>query len=213
MAPEVYKGEDYGFSVDIYSLGLVLYGVLNHGRVPFLPRYPEAISLSDREAALLKRISGEPIPALENVDPMLAKIVFKACAYEREKRYKSPAEMRFALEDYTRRMVIGFEPARSSWPREMCSYAEAMKPIKAIKPIKSAPTDPPAEPECKELSFADEEPNRIVRSLVIKAKRARAYGLRIANEIPKHDGLKLLAVIYGLFALILAVSGFMIAAR
>lgn len=36
MAPEVYKGEEYGPSVDIYSLGIVLYRYLNNNRTPFL---------------------------------------------------------------------------------------------------------------------------------------------------------------------------------
>ena len=37
MAPEVYKGEKYGATCDIYSLGLVMYRLLNGGRLPFLP--------------------------------------------------------------------------------------------------------------------------------------------------------------------------------
>lgn len=41
MAPEVYRGAEYGFGVDIYSLGIVLYRLLNKNRVPFLPPAPE----------------------------------------------------------------------------------------------------------------------------------------------------------------------------
>ena len=37
MAPEVYKGEWYGEKADIYSLGLVLYRLLNNSRIPFMP--------------------------------------------------------------------------------------------------------------------------------------------------------------------------------
>lgn len=37
MAPEVYKGERYGEKADIYSLGLVLYRLLNNSRMPFMP--------------------------------------------------------------------------------------------------------------------------------------------------------------------------------
>ena len=37
MAPEVYRGNDYGFNVDLYSMGLVLYRLLNKNRLPFLP--------------------------------------------------------------------------------------------------------------------------------------------------------------------------------
>ena len=36
MAPEIYKGEKYDSSIDIYSLGIVLYELLNQNRLPFL---------------------------------------------------------------------------------------------------------------------------------------------------------------------------------
>ena len=37
MAPEVYRGDAYNATVDIYSLGIVLYRLLNDNRAPFLP--------------------------------------------------------------------------------------------------------------------------------------------------------------------------------
>ena len=36
MAPEVYHGQKYGAEADIYSLGMVLYRLLNKGRDPFV---------------------------------------------------------------------------------------------------------------------------------------------------------------------------------
>ena len=41
MAPEVYWGKPYNASVDMYSLGLVMYWMLNERRGPFLPLPPE----------------------------------------------------------------------------------------------------------------------------------------------------------------------------
>ena len=41
MAPEIVRMEPYGHLVDIYALGLTLYEILNNGRMPFLPPYPE----------------------------------------------------------------------------------------------------------------------------------------------------------------------------
>ena len=44
MAPEVYYGKRYDNRVDIYSLGVVLYSLLNYGRPPFYPPYPAQVT-------------------------------------------------------------------------------------------------------------------------------------------------------------------------
>ena len=98
MAPEIYRGDAYGSSVDVYSLGIVLYRLLNDNRTPFLPEYPAPISHSDREKALAKRISGAQLPRPKNADGRLAEIVMKACAYDPKERYSSPMQMRDELE-------------------------------------------------------------------------------------------------------------------
>lgn len=98
MAPEVYKGEAYGSSVDIYSLGIVMYRLLNGNRTPFLPNAPAYISQADRDNALLKRMGGAPLPKPIYAEGRLAEIVLKACAYEPKDRYSSPMMMRQELE-------------------------------------------------------------------------------------------------------------------
>ncbi|MGN0202922.1 MAG: serine/threonine protein kinase [Coprococcus sp.] len=99
MAPEVYRGLPYSFSVDIYSLGIVLYRYLNHGRLPFLPKWPEAIRFSDRETALERRIGGvEVMPEPDNGSQALKAAVLKACAYDPKDRFATPTEFRQALE-------------------------------------------------------------------------------------------------------------------
>ncbi len=105
MAPEVYKGDEYGPSVDIYSLGIVLYRYLNNNRAPFLPEFPAVITHSDRSNAIERRIKGETIPAPANADSELAAIVLKACAYDPKERYASAAEMRAALEAVLARLA------------------------------------------------------------------------------------------------------------
>lgn len=98
MAPEVYKGEKYGSSVDIYSLGIVLYRLLNYNRAPFLPAFPDPITYSDRETSVTRRISGEPIPMPAQAQNRLGEIILKACEYKPENRYRSPEELRLELE-------------------------------------------------------------------------------------------------------------------
>ena len=41
MAPEVYLGKNYNEQIDIYSLGIVLYRLMNNNRLPFYPPFPE----------------------------------------------------------------------------------------------------------------------------------------------------------------------------
>ena len=98
MAPEVFRGEKYTSNVDIYSLGLVLYQLLNANRMPLYPPYPQPITLSTRERAQAQRLSGAALPAPANADGRLAEIVLKACAPNPADRYDSPTVMRQALE-------------------------------------------------------------------------------------------------------------------
>ncbi|MCL1917127.1 MAG: protein kinase [Peptococcaceae bacterium] len=98
MAPEVFRGEPYGSNIDTYSLGIVMYRLLNQNRAPFLPNFPQLIMPNDRDDALQKRLRGAPIPTLKNITPELNRIVRKACAFDRHKRFASPTKMREALE-------------------------------------------------------------------------------------------------------------------
>jgi len=99
MAPEIHSGDHYASCVDIYSLGLVMYRLLNKNRMPFLPAYPEKIEPGDEEIAITKRIKGEKMPPPVDADKELAKIILKACAHKAIDRYQKPAEMRADLED------------------------------------------------------------------------------------------------------------------
>ena len=97
MAPEVYKSEEYGSSVDIYSLGLVLYTLLNNNRMAFLPPYPQQITFKDNETALARRLSGEQLILPCNATPSLGAAIVKACAYNQSQRYRNAAEFKNAL--------------------------------------------------------------------------------------------------------------------
>lgn len=98
MAPEVYFSQPYDNTADIYSLGIVLYRMLNNMRIPFLPLEAKEISAGDRENAFTRRINGENLPRPAYGDEALKSIVLKACAYNRNDRYQKPEEMRGHLE-------------------------------------------------------------------------------------------------------------------
>lgn len=98
MAPEIYNVSPYGSTVDIYSIGLVMYKLLNKNRAPFYPEHPAQITNSDKEKALMRRMRGEMLPPPVCADKELASIVMKACAYNPYERYQTPALMRQDLE-------------------------------------------------------------------------------------------------------------------
>jgi serine/threonine protein kinase len=98
MAPEVYRGEIYDATVDLYSLGILMYKLLNHGRMPFLPAYPGPIRFHDNEDALARRMAGEPFPAPDQAGVELGKVCLKACAFNAGDRYTSAVEMKQDLE-------------------------------------------------------------------------------------------------------------------
>ena len=99
MAPEVYQGKAYNHRVDIYSLGLVLYRLLNNNREPFLPPYPQKIRYQDQEQAMIRRMRGDRLPPPGEERGKLAEIVLKACSFDPKDRYADPKEMREELEE------------------------------------------------------------------------------------------------------------------
>lgn len=98
MAPEIHQGKAYNRNVDIYSLGLVLYRLLNNNRGPFMPPYPEKVRYQDSEQALIRRMRGDSILPPKQDQGKLAEIVLKACAFDPKERYAHPEEMREDLE-------------------------------------------------------------------------------------------------------------------
>ena len=98
MAPEMYKGEEYDARVDIYSLGIVLYKLCNHNRLPFISLQKQLITYHDKENALNRRMAGEELPMPAQADNTLGEVILKACAYDCEDRYQTAVEFREALE-------------------------------------------------------------------------------------------------------------------
>ena len=102
MAPEVYNNQPYGAKADIYSLGLVLYWLLNERRTPFLPLPPAVPSSREEDAARRRRFRGEPLPPPAHGSPALQRIVLKACAYAPKDRYQNAEELLRDLENLER---------------------------------------------------------------------------------------------------------------
>ena len=106
MAPEVYNNQPYGSAADIYSLGLVLYWMLNERRMPFVSLPPARTMATQDEQARQRRLSGEPLPPPAHGSAELKRIVLKACAYAPKDRYHAADEMLADLNALDRERVF-----------------------------------------------------------------------------------------------------------
>ncbi|MBR4234898.1 MAG: serine/threonine-protein kinase [Clostridia bacterium] len=116
MAPEVYRGEQYDQTVDIYSLGVMLYQFLNRNRLPFLP-VEGTFTNMDRQTAFNERIKGKKeLPAPVCASEEFGRIVLKMCAYKPEDRYHTAKELLFELEKLapSDKVVLTAEESRTN---------------------------------------------------------------------------------------------------
>ncbi len=93
MAPEIYKGDVYDSTVDLYSLGIVLYRALNSGKLPFVEQ--DNAPANVRETASKRRLNGEKLPVLN--DSALMQTVITSCEYISSARYQTATELKEAL--------------------------------------------------------------------------------------------------------------------
>ena len=99
MAPELYISGKGDKTVDIYSLGIMLYRFFNYNRLPFLPDYPNEITSDDRENAILKRNNGEKLKPPLNASKKISDIILKMCDYYPAERYRNIDELINDLND------------------------------------------------------------------------------------------------------------------
>ena len=139
MAPEVIKREKYGRDVDTYSLGVVMYRLLNKRTMPFM-KIGELPSAQDVSAAQARRLSGEPFPAPAEGSEELVRIVLKACSFDRANRYSSAADMLrdlealpVAEEEQIPDPVI-YEPAPKKKPDPVDTFSEEDETVTMVSP-------------------------------------------------------------------------------
>lgn len=118
MAPEAHRGEKGSYNVDLYSLGMVLYRLLNKNKMPFEPMDKELCTYQEREEALNRRLQGDRLPLPVGADESLGKIICKACADKKEERYQSAEEMKKALETWSQGKFSERKSDRQSQQKE-----------------------------------------------------------------------------------------------
>ena len=193
MAPEMYKGEKYDSRVDIYSLGIVLYKLMNHNRLPFMSLEKQFITYRDKENALNKRVAGEKMSAPADAGAAFARIILKACAYDPAERYQTPEEFYHALDDLKNgrtareqravssatgnKIVQGHETAQTRpAEREVVSNPSVGKTVGAPVPNKAVQNR--AVQNATHQSAARSMPEQAVPSETVAMRSARAVEAR-----------------------------------
>ncbi len=87
-------------TIDLYSLGMVLYRIYNGNHGPFEDENTNG-PMADK-----LRLSGKPLPTPIYADYELAAIITKACAFRIQSRYSSPEKLKDALVQYLERNQI-----------------------------------------------------------------------------------------------------------
>lgn len=127
MAPEVYLCRPYGQTVDLYSLGTMLYRFLNKNRLPFLPF--GNLRPDDRTNALEQRMSGAMPQPPVNGSEQLKAVVMKSIAFDAKERYQTAAEFRQALKDCIPFIVYeGVEDAKPIDPDDSDAGSLSLRP-------------------------------------------------------------------------------------
>ena len=167
MAPEVARGDVYDARADLYSLGIVLYQLLNGGQLPLTG---EDTPFSRREEAVRRRWQGAKLPPPPDGDRRLKKIVLRCCRPQPQRRFASAEALLRALDQ---RPAGGWKAAAAGgWA---CALAGAA--LLAAPCLPDGLREPLNLPSAVELAEASPDQGR--RYTVVKAcmswEEARVY--------------------------------------
>lgn len=84
-------------AADVYALGMLMYRLLNNGRLPFMPPYPRQVTPQEKEQAIQRCLAGEPLPDPADGGPAMGDVLRKACHADRSMRYQTARELETAL--------------------------------------------------------------------------------------------------------------------
>ncbi len=159
-APEVRSGDAVlSESMDIYSVGVILYEVYNGGELP----------LDEQNKLIQTRKS--PLGSPKYADVALSEIILKACARKPEDRYSSPADMKQALVLYMQRSNLKNEllvpPPVEVKPEKApddasVDVAEIAATIEAGQAAEHPDQAPKPEPETPTIQEKPKAPRRVI---------------------------------------------------
>ncbi len=143
MSPEVSRRDHADQRADLYSLGMVMYKLLNNNRGPFLSPDAPTISAAESEQATFRRFRGDAFPPpCQCTNPALSYAVLRTCEFDPARRWQSPSE----LKDYLLQISKGCAvlPDQTAVHQSQPSTGDAPPPVDATIPMRKpapAPVD------------------------------------------------------------------------
>ncbi|MBQ5969757.1 MAG: protein kinase [Clostridia bacterium] len=151
MAPEIYNGGKYDFKSDIYSLGIVLYKLMNNNRFPLVdPRTP-GVTYQQMQAAFEQRMAGAAFQKPVNAGDAFSAVILTACAFNPNERFATATAMKQALLNVQSGNVVRprEQTARivrpGPTPAQRMAQTQVARPV-VQPPVPVAPPAPPAPP-------------------------------------------------------------------
>lgn len=103
MAPEVYSGQQFDNTADIYSLGVVLYTLMNNNKPPLYPKEQSGTDPASERIGMheanMRRLRGEELPLPANTDDRLGSTICMACNPEPGLRFQTARGFQNALKN------------------------------------------------------------------------------------------------------------------
>lgn len=181
MAPEIMQGRPANYTSDLYSLGLVMYRLMNRNRHPFIQE-GDISSARGIEESNYRRLGGEALPIPVDADEELGRIILKACAFEPRNRWQTPEEMYNALaalgeETIKKTSPIDWSPVLPTPKKEATadSFEAASAPQKSTSAF-SAPEKTEAATE-KAAQRMDQKSTEQVEETRAAASKAEQSGI------------------------------------
>ncbi len=122
MAPELIETGKINATSDTYSLGLVLYTLVNRGRLPFAEMYPQEVTLYGLNRSVENRVNALPLPKPKYANDALFAVISKACAFKPQDRYLTPGQMLADLKN-----VLNNEPFEKTQYEDIFSNSQSLK--------------------------------------------------------------------------------------
>lgn len=156
MAPEIATGKNYDARVDIYSLGIVLYRLLNGNRLPFIDDEKQLLSPNARKMAVERRIRGDHMSPPCYASKPAADVIMRACAYSPDVRFASATDMKKALQqvesgnyeidEVDLDKTVSVRRANSSPSPNVASNVHGWNRVQPTSQVSQVPSAQPAKP-------------------------------------------------------------------